>query len=312
MGGGRRPAGGGWARALAGDLLDALTDRRCPGCEGPLERTELVCAACDAAIDRSGSVLCLACLRGDPADAVPAAGARGCPRHGSRTLLLAGPPHAAPLDAVVRHFKYAGASRLGRWLASLVPEPPGVSERFGREAVIVPVPLHVARRAARGFDQAALLAEHVGAWWGVPVVHALRRVRDTAPQARGGADERRRNVRGAFALAADKREVVRGRTVLLIDDVATTGSTLLEAHEALATAHPAWVLALAAAHGGGPEGPQLTSNDDVAGVPGVVLESQAWQIGTKPSSVHPYRSISEPLATDRRDRGEGHGQAASA
>ena len=284
MGGSRSGALGRAMRALAIDLVDALTDRRCPGCGGNVSRAESVCGVCDAAIDRTGTVLCLGCLRGDSPDArraPPVPG--GCPRHGSETLLLAGPPHAPPLDAVIRHFKYAGASALGAWLASMIPVPPGIAGTFGREAVIVPVPLHPARRAARGFDQAALLALHVGAWWGVPVVHALRRVRETDPQARQGAALRRRNLQGAFALAERERAVVTGRTVLLLDDVATTGSTLLEAHGALAAADPAWILALAGAHGGGSAGPQFTSHADVAGVPGVMLESQAWQIGTKPS-----------------------------
>jgi predicted amidophosphoribosyltransferase len=64
-------------------------------------------------------------------------------------------------------------------------------------------------------------------------------------------------VRGAFALEAHEAAVLRGRAVLLLDDVATTGSTLLEAHAALAMAEPAWILALAAAHGGRGGGPQF-------------------------------------------------------
>ena len=284
MGGGRLGVLGRTMRALSVDLLDAVTDRRCPGCGGPVGRAESVCVACDAAIDRTGTVLCLRCLRGDPSDAgdaPPVSG--GCPRHGSGTLLLAGPPHAPPLDAVIRHFKYAGASALGAWLASMIPVPPGIAESFGREAVIVPVPLHPVRRAARGFDQATVLALHLGSWWGVPVVHALRRVRETESQARRGAVARRQSLRGAFALVERERSVVTGRTLLLLDDVATTGSTLLEAHGALAAANPAWILALASAHGGGFEGSQFTSHAAVAGVPGVMVESQAWQIGTKPS-----------------------------
>jgi ComF family protein len=247
---------------LAADFMDALTDRRCPGCGGPVDRAERVCVTCDAAVDRTGSVLCLACLRGGaPEGDAPPQRAGACPRHGSDCLLLAGPPHAAPLDAIVREFKYAGASALAPWVAGLIPEPPGISAAFGREAIVVPVPLHPARRAARGFDQAALLAFHVGGWWGVPVVHALRRVRETNPQARLGPGDRRENLHGAFALEERERRVVTGRTVLLLDDVATTGSTLLEAHRALRGAEPAWIIALAAAHGGGFDGPQFAPHE---------------------------------------------------
>ncbi|HSQ61153.1 MAG TPA: phosphoribosyltransferase family protein [Acidobacteriota bacterium] len=291
MNGGRweRAAGAARARLRAGaaDLLDAFVDRRCAGCGGPAERGEDVCGACDAAVDRAGSVLCLHCLRGgvraapEPAPSSPPRA--GCPLHGAERLLLAGPPHAAPLDSIVREFKYAGGSRLAPWIASLVPVPPGIDGALGREGIVVPVPLHPARRAWRGYDQAESIARRLGTWWGVPVVPALRRVRETAPQARLGGEERRRNLDGAFRPADRAERLVAGRVVLLVDDVVTTGATMLEAGEALAPAGPALILALAAAHGGAPDGAQSPSQPEVATVRGRVLESQAWQIGREPS-----------------------------
>lgn len=278
-------------RAGAADLLDAFVDRRCAGCGGPTGRGEDVCAACDAAVDRAGSALCLLCLRRDvagspppaPAPAAPSRARAGCPLHGSDRLLLAGPPHAPPLDAIVREFKYAGGSRLAPWVASLVPVPPGIGGALGREGIVVPVPLHPARRAWRGYDQAESIARRLGSWWGVPVVSALRRVRETKPQARLGGETRRRNVEGAFRPAERADAIVAGRVVLLVDDVVTTGATMLEAAEALAPAGPAWILALAAAHGGAPDGAQSPSHAEVAALRGHVLESRAWQIGREPS-----------------------------
>lgn len=278
-------------RAGAADLLDAIVDRRCAGCGGPAERGEDVCAICDAAVDRVGSALCLLCLRGDvpglplgaPTSAAPSRAHAGCPLHGSDRLLLAGPPHAPPLDAIVREFKYAGGFRLAPWIASLVPVPPGIGDALGREGVVVPVPLHPARRAWRGYDQAEAIARRLGAWWGVPVVSALRRVRETKPQARLGGETRRRNVEGAFRPNDRAERIVAGRVVLLVDDVVTTGATMLEAAEALAPAGPAWILALAAAHGGAPDGTQSHSHAEVATLRGHVLESRARQIGREPS-----------------------------
>jgi ComF family protein len=229
------------------DLCDALLDRRCPGCGGSAPRRSALCATCDERVDRTGIALCLRCLHGD----APSTGVeRVCPAHGSTRLLLAGPPHEPPLDRIIHTFKYEGGTALTRWLASLLPLPPGLGTGIGREYALVPVPLHPARRARRGYDQAALLARAASERWGVPVIEALARTRDHEPQARLDAGRRRENVRGAFR--ATLPAALEGRPVLLVDDVATTGSTLLEAAEALEQAGASWVLSLAAAHGGAP------------------------------------------------------------
>jgi len=228
---------------------------------GRVPRERDVCDACDAMVPRSGSVLCLHCLHDDPADAAPPVGA--CHSHGSRRLALAGPRYEPPLDRIVRAFKYDGARRLAPWIASLLPEPPDRSGAVGREAVLVPVPLHPARRARRGFDQALLLAEYASSRWGVPVVHALERVRDHEAQARLDPMRRRANVRGAFRIV--RPSLVRGRPVLLVDDVVTTGSTLLEAAAELEGAGAAWIVGLSATHGGLNDPAEPSSRSAVAG-----------------------------------------------
>jgi len=233
------------ARIALTDVCDMLLDRRCSGCGGSAPRDGEICTACDALVDRTGVALCLRCLHGD---AVTPEVARGCPSHGSARLLLAGPRFEPPLDRLIHAFKYEGVSALAPWVASLLPEPPDLRGSVGREYVLVPVALHPARRAWRGYDQALLLAHEASVRWGVPVVEALVRVRDHPPQARLDPERRRTNVKGAFRVAA--RTLIEGRPCLLLDDVATTGSTLLEAAEALEQAGASWVLALSAAHGG--------------------------------------------------------------
>jgi len=247
------------ALAAGIDLVDALLGRSCPGCAGPAPRWRPVCDECDALVPRTGSVHCLLCMRegiatanaaGAAAEETRDAAARICPRHGAARILLAGPKYAPPLDRMIHAFKYAGVRELGGWVASLLPEPPARDAPLWREYALVPVPLHPARRAWRGFDQARLLAQLAGRAWGVPVLDALTRTRDHPPQARLSRPERPANVRGAFGVPVDLAPSVRDRPVLLVDDVATTGSTLLEAAEALETVNPAWILALSASHGG--------------------------------------------------------------
>ncbi|HEY7729029.1 MAG TPA: phosphoribosyltransferase family protein [Candidatus Eisenbacteria bacterium] len=246
-------------RSLGRDLLDAAFDRRCPGCGGTVPRDLSVCTACDAAVPRTGAGLCLRCLRGDAPTEGPAG---ACPRHGSARLLLAGPPFEPPLNRILHAFKYEGATRLAPWIASLVPEPPDREGPFGREAALVPVPLHAARRAERGFDQTALLAGLLARRWGIPAVGALRRSLDTIPQARLDPGARRRNLAGAFEVV--EPALLRGRPVLLLDDVATTGSTLLAAADAVARAGPALIVSLSAARGGHPEDPSRVVEAEVA------------------------------------------------
>ena len=252
-------------RAFAEDVADFLLGRACPGCGGALPRGRPVCDRCDARVPRTGAVHCLRCMQeGEPTPEAGARGAGGCPRHGSERLLLAGPAFEDPLDRIVRAFKYSGARATHRWLAALLPDPPAGGTPAGREYLLVPVPLHAARRAWRGFDQALLLAHAAGAAWGIPVATALERTRDHPPQARTGADSRRENVRGAFALVPGAERLVRGRAVLLLDDVATTGSTLLEAAATLEVAAPAWILALTFAHGGLADAPEPPSAARIA------------------------------------------------
>lgn len=117
-----------------------------------------------------------------------------------------------------------------------------VARRIGTEhTVLVPVPLTPARLRERGFNQARLLADGVGAALGWPVQPLLRRTRTDRRQARSGRRERALNVAGAYraspvgvpAGTADLSES--GRVVLLVDDVITTGATIAECAAALTT-----------------------------------------------------------------------------
>jgi ComF family protein len=144
----------------------------------------------------------------------------------------------------VHQLKYknlrASAGLLAGWLADYLTEYPLPGE------VIVPVPLHPKRLRERGYNQSALLAKELGKLTGRPVSDSsLVRYTYLAPQARtSSVEERRRNVAGSFACHDRQLE---GRSVLLIDDVATTGSTLDDCARALKAsgAVSVWGLTLA-------------------------------------------------------------------
>ncbi len=97
---------------------------------------------------------------------------------------------------------------------------------------LVPVPLHRRRLRQRGFNQAAVLGRYLAGWTGVPLIgDGLMRTKDVPPQASLDSKERRRNVRGAFAVR--RRRNVSGRVLILVDDVFTTGATVSACCEAL-------------------------------------------------------------------------------
>jgi ComF family protein len=133
----------------------------------------------------------------------------------------------------IHAFKFGGRQALARPLAALLTEGSGRPVLPPDVAALVPVPLARARRRERGFNQAALLAERLGAALGVPVrARWLARVQATQPQTELGAAERRANVRGAFAADA----AVAGRHVIVVDDVLTTGATAAECARVLRAA----------------------------------------------------------------------------
>jgi ComF family protein len=155
--------------------------------------------------------------------------------------------------AGIHALKYHGRTAVGVPLGALLAEAGGARLPAAPLALldaIVPVPLHPARQAERGFNQAELLARACGRRWGLPVwPRALRRVRPTRPQTELDGAARRANVRGAFAVSWSAP--VAGRRLLLVDDVLTTGATLGAAATALRAAGATLVGALVLARASG-------------------------------------------------------------
>ncbi|GLV24888.1 ComF family protein [Sphingobium sp. Cam5-1] len=202
--------------------LDYALPPRCPGCGVIVDADDAFCLTCWSGMrflgepccarcgvpfehDRGGDAACGACLAEPP----PFDSARAVLAYGdvARTVALR-----------LKYGRRIGLARLiARHMARRLPA-------FDAPPLIVPVPLHRWRLWWRGFNQAALIADHLGRASGLAVdKHALLRVRATQPLRSMHARQRTKAVAGAFGLAKDHG--VKGRAVLLIDDVHTSGAT---------------------------------------------------------------------------------------
>ena len=163
-------------------------------------------------------------------------GTEGGIDHPCGSCILTPPPFDAargallydgPLQELIHRHKYGHKAHLRRPLALLAIRHLTPFVRSVSPDMIVPVPLHPTRLRERGFNQAVLMGSVLAREWHLPLLrHTLRRVRPTVAQVTLSASERRANVRCAFAVADPAR--VAGKRILLLDDVATTGSTVSE------------------------------------------------------------------------------------
>ena len=176
--------------------------------------------------------ICGACLRRVPAfDATIAAAA-----------------YDAPFDSLVRALKYRAQLSLAPLLAELVAARISETKASGAIDVLIPVPLSRERLGARGFNQALELARPLSRKLGLPIDAAsVLRIRDTPPQAALPYDERRKNMRDAFAVRDARRTALQGLCVGVVDDVMTTGATLNEFAATLKRAGAARVVNLVVA-----------------------------------------------------------------
>jgi ComF family protein len=201
-----------------------------------------VCSACYAAVTTDPLAACPWCAQtvGPHTDTTDGcAECRGTALGFERAVRLG--PYAGKLrDAVLRTKFLAGeglADLLGRMLADCRGEALNCAEID----LIAPVPLHWWRKWTRGYNQSESVARELAAALNVPFApRLLHRVRWTPQQVQPTREARRENMKGAFRAAKGAR--LAGKTVLLVDDVMTTGSTLGEAARTLRNAGAARVV----------------------------------------------------------------------
>lgn len=207
-------------------VLDFALPPRCPACFAPTDVHHAVCGACWGRMPLIAEPVCAVTgaplpMPSPPGTISPAALADPPLYRRARAPAL----YHGPARTLVQGLKYADrydcAVPMAMWMA-----------RAGRELLedadlIVPVPLHWRRQLARRFNQSAVLAARLGRIAGKPVAHdVVVRKRATRQQVGLTAKQRATNVAGAFTVKETAKDRIAGRTILLIDDVVTTGATI--------------------------------------------------------------------------------------
>jgi ComF family protein len=229
---------------LARGAVDLLLPARCGSCGVVVPEPGLLCSPCWRSLDFISEPYCASC--GLPFDFDPG-GVRLC------GACLADPPAYHRARAVLRYdaaakrlllpFKHAdrteGAATFARWMARAAPDLLAACD------LLVPVPLHWRRLWRRRYNQSALLAQQLGRLAAASYAPGLlRRKRATPPQGHLSRAARRRNVAGAFEVPKGAGAHIAGRSILLVDDVMTTGATLEACAQALLRAGAARIEAL--------------------------------------------------------------------
>jgi ComF family protein len=216
----------GFLQSTARTAIDLVLPPTCLACRKPLGAAGGLCAACWTKmgfIDRPYCERLGTPFSHDVGGALLSPGAIAEPPAYQRARAAA--RYSDVARDLVHLLKYGDrldlAPPLGRWMARA-----GVELLVDADA-LVPVPLHWTRLWRRRFNQSAVLAQSVSAIAAVPVAdHILARTRATPPQVGLARSERARNVQGAFAVPKTARADVKGRKLIVIDDVLTSGATV--------------------------------------------------------------------------------------
>ncbi|TXI80228.1 MAG: ComF family protein [Flavobacteriales bacterium] len=206
--------------AIAGafrDLAGLFLPRRCGGCGQGLRHFEhCLCSFCEADLPRTR-------FHDDPNNRVEVL-FRGKAQLEAASAFLLFNPHGM-VQHMLHRIKYQHDRQLGLELGRYMGEDLRRSERFATVDLLIPVPLHPRKEHMRGYNQSQLLVDGMRERWPVPEIgKGLVRVVRTPSQTRRNRLDRWLNVKEAFHLP--EPEKLRGRHVLIVDDVVTTGATL--------------------------------------------------------------------------------------
>lgn len=213
-------------------LVDLIIPRECHICgDTLLDREEFICCACEAKLPVTGYERYWHNHESPNSDLNPMEQRFA----GQLPLVHACAPYFYARDtalaSLIQDFKYRGFSRLatvmGRTGAAILKD----SGLFERVDILVPVPLHWTKLLKRGYNQTEMIAYGISAATGIPVGKNLKASRPHRTQTSLTSEQRIANTKGIFTVIDPHS--LRGRHVMLVDDICTTGATLLSAGKAL-------------------------------------------------------------------------------
>jgi len=186
-----------------------------------------MCRRCGTPLNSDVSTICGECLANEPAFSY------------ARSFGL----YEGVLKRAVSLLKFYGIKRLSRPLSEVM-----LKMKIPESDVVIPVPLHDKRLKKREFNQSALIAKYLASSMGIKIIlNGLVKVRDTMPQVGLSSHERKKNIRGAFAVK--NNSLISGKDIVLVDDVVTTGATVRESSKVLKKAGARNIYVITLAHG---------------------------------------------------------------
>lgn len=201
-----------------------------------------VCIACKKHLAHFESMLCDICYRGISIK-------KFAENSENLTILSVGSYGDPALKALIQSLKYERHMKSADLIKGLVHEwakpflEAGMIEP--NESLIIPVPLHPKRQRKRGFNQAEVISDILSGELKITIdKNLIKRVKDTKPQVGArNAEAREKNIKNAFALGKGAGDKIKGKIIILVDDVYTSGSTIKEAARIINRADPAEVIA---------------------------------------------------------------------
>lgn len=217
------------ASGLLDELFAFISAPRCPNCGVFLEDLHTaLCPACDAGLKSAGDgPVCLLCRSPEPVECTCRSG-----RQYAVPQMFYWATYTEEIRQLIHRFKFDGDLKLGEYLAKKAYG--ALAERIGlwHYDLVVPIPMLSRDKRKRSYNQTELIAQVISADLRISLdKDSLKKFRKTKLQANLGRDERWRNIKDAFVV--ENNEGISGKSVLLVDDIVTTGATSLEASKAL-------------------------------------------------------------------------------
>lgn len=231
-------------------ILDLIFPKRCVGCN---KLGEYICANCFTSISFDVDRICLVCNR----QAVDSITHPVCRSRYVIDGITASVAYKGIIKKLIYAFKYKPfLSDLEKILTDLFYEGLIQNEQFNKviysDSIFIPIPLYPQRFRERGYNQSEILAKNLSIQFKIPNLSVLSRIRQTETQTKLKREERRDNIKGVFIISNKKAiEYINTRNiqVILVDDVITSGATMLEAANVMKRAGVKKVWGIALAHG---------------------------------------------------------------